>query len=95
MKIGTTIDTFLKAHKLNKVLISEKDDQLINAAIAEIDKMSSPEDWGVIYDPYLNRLTNTSFFCGAALMAGAIALGVTVVKVAKKLSEKESGEKSE
>ena len=93
MKIGTTIDTFLKAHKLNKTLISDKDNQLIEAALVEINKMSSPEDWGIIYDPYLNRLVSIGFFSGAALMAGTIALGVTVVKVAKKLSGSE--EKSE
>ena len=46
MKIGTTIDTFLKAHNLNKVLISDKDNQLIETALVEINKMSSPDDWG-------------------------------------------------
>lgn len=89
MKIGTTIDTFLKAHKLNKTLISDKDNQLIEAALVEINKMSSPEDWGIIYEPYLNRIASISFCSGAALMAGTIALGVTVVKAAKKLSRSE------
>lgn len=44
---------------------------------------------GIIYDPYMNRLASISFFGGAALMAGTIALGVTVVKAAKKLSGSE------
>lgn len=92
MKIGTRIDEFLKKNAMNKVMISESDDVLIEAALKEINKMSSPDDWGVIYDPYLNKLTSISFFGGAMVTAGTIAMIMVLIKIVKKRVESDKSE---
>lgn len=92
MKMGTRIDEFLKKNNMNKGKISESDYALIEEALKEINKMSSPGDWGVIYEPYLNKLTSISFFGGAAVTAGTIAMFVVLFKIVKKRVESDKSE---
>jgi len=85
MKMGTIIDNALRKTKHNKIPVSIADSDLIDAAMKEINKMSSPEKWGVISDDYFNKVTNLSFFAGAAVAVGTIALVSTGIKAVKKV----------
>lgn len=87
MKIGSIIDDALRKTKHNKIPVSIEDSDLIDAAMKEINKMSNPEKWGVISDAYFNKVTNISFFAGAAVAVGTIAMVSTCVKVVKKVIE--------
>ena len=89
MKMATIIDDALRKTKHNKIPVLIEDSDLIDAAMKEINKMSNPEKWGVISDAYFNKVTNISFFAGAAVAVGAIALVSTGVKAVKKLIENE------
>lgn len=85
MKMGTIIDDALRKTKHNKIPVSIKESDLIDAAIKEINKMPNPEKWGVISDVYFNKVANISFFAGAAVTVGTIALVSTGVKAVKKV----------
>jgi len=90
MKIGNIIDDALRKTKLNKISVSIEDSDLVDAAMKEINKMSRPENWGVINNTYFNKVANISFFAGAAVAVGVIALVGTGVKAVKKVIEDKS-----
>ena len=90
MKIGNIIDDALRKTKLNKIPVSIEDSDLVDAAMKEINKMSRPENWGVINNTYFNKVANISFFAGAAVAVGTIAMVSTCVKTVKKVVEDKS-----
>lgn len=92
MKIGSIIDDALCKTKRNKIPVLIEDSDFIDAAMKEINKMSHPEKWGVISDAYFNKVANISFFAGAAVAVGTIAMVSTCVKAVKKVIEDEKPE---
>lgn len=87
MNIGDIIDDILHKTKRNMTPVLIEDSDLIDSAMKEINKMSGPENWGVISTHYFNKVANISFFAGAAVAVGTIALVGTCVKAVKKIIE--------
>lgn len=87
MKIGNIVDDVLRKTTHNKIPVLIEDSDLIDAAMKEINKMSNPENWGVISNSYFNKVANISFFSGAAVAVGTIALVGACVKMVKEVVE--------
>ena len=74
MKMGSVSNSIIRALGKNhgRTVLSIEDAKLHEAAMDAINKMSNPEDWGVIRDRYFERCNNLSALIGFTVGVGMV-----------------------